>query len=312
MLSKSSRLLVLALATAFNTAAVAASVQTVFACEPEWAALARELLPDARIHSATHAGQDPHHIEARPALIAQLRGADLAVCTGAALEAGWLPMLQQRAGNPRVQDGAAAMFYAAEHVPLIDPRAGLITPFDGDVHPQGNPHLHADPQRLLAVSQALARRMQALWPDRAAAIAQRQAGFEQRWRARLADWERRAAPLRGRTVAAQHGAFAYLWAWLGLRQTADLEPKPGMAPSPAHLQRLLQSLRAEPPLAVVITRYQDARPARWLSAQLGAGMPVLSLPASPPESEGGAAALEQWLEQLLQALLDAGARAAAP
>ena len=81
---------------------------------------------------------------------AQLRAADLAVCTGAALEAGWLPMLQQRAGNPRVQDGAAAMFYAAEHVQLIDPRAGLITPFDGDVHPQGNPHLHADPHRLLA------------------------------------------------------------------------------------------------------------------------------------------------------------------
>src|SRR5574343_213958 len=79
--------------------AAPAGAQTVFACEPEWAALTRVLLPAAKIHTATHAAQDPHHIEARPALIAQLRGADAAVCTGAGLEAGWLPTLQQRAGN---------------------------------------------------------------------------------------------------------------------------------------------------------------------------------------------------------------------
>jgi len=55
--------------------ALPAQAFTVFACEPEWAALARELLPAATVHMATHAGQDPHHIEARPALIAQLRSA---------------------------------------------------------------------------------------------------------------------------------------------------------------------------------------------------------------------------------------------
>ena len=85
------------------------SAFTVFACEPEWAALTRVLLPTARLHVATHAGQDPHHIEARPALIAQVRNADLVACTGASLESGWLPTLQERAGNPKARE----VFFAA-------------------------------------------------------------------------------------------------------------------------------------------------------------------------------------------------------
>lgn len=280
------------------------AAQTVLACEPEWAALTRVLLPEARIYTATHAAQDPHHIEARPALIAQLRGAEMAVCTGASLEAGWLPTLQERAGNPRVQDGRPGMFYAAQQVKLLSPQAGFITPFDGDVHPEGNPHLHADPRRMQAVALALSQRMQQLWPAQAAQIAQHHAQFERRWQAKLQDWERRSAPLRGRAVAAQHASFAYLWHWLGLRQTLDLEPKPGMAPTPAHLQGVLQSLRSEPPLALVVSSYQDPRAARWLDKQLAGQVPLLSLPATVADA-GGAEALEQWFEQLLQALLDA-------
>src|SRR3954454_5308548 len=79
----------------------------VFACEPEWAALAQELGGNTvTVSSATTARQDPHQIQARPALIARLRSADLLVCTGAELEVGWLPVLLRQAPNPRVQPGA--------------------------------------------------------------------------------------------------------------------------------------------------------------------------------------------------------------
>jgi zinc/manganese transport system substrate-binding protein len=63
-------------------------------------------------------------------------------------------MLQQRAANPRVQDGQPGMFYAADHASLIDPRPAPLNPFAGDVHPEGNPHLHADPRRLAEVAEA--------------------------------------------------------------------------------------------------------------------------------------------------------------
>ena len=277
---------------------------TVFACEPEWAALTRVLEPAARLHVATHAGQDPHHIEARPALIAQLRRADLVVCTGASLEAGWLPMLQDRAGNARARD----VFFAADHVELIDPQPGAIgSPWAGDVHAEGNPHLHTDPERLLEVARALAVRLGRERPAEAAAINARLAAFEARWTAQMGVWRSRAAALKGRTVAAQHTGFGYLWRWLGLRQVADLEPRPGMAPTPGHLQRLLEGLRAAPPMAIVASSYQDPRPGRWLSGQLGGPVPVLVLPATVPE-DADADALIRWMDGLLAELLKAAAR----
>ncbi|MFM7330773.1 MAG: metal ABC transporter solute-binding protein, Zn/Mn family [Brachymonas sp.] len=284
--------------------ASSAAAFTVFACEPEWAALTRLLLPVARVHVATHAGQDPHHIEARPALIAQLRSADLAICTGASLESGWLPTLQERAGNARTRD----VFFAADHVALIDPQPGLIgTPWAGDVHAEGNPHVHAHPRNLMDVAQALSQRLGQALPAEQAAIEQRRAAFEIRWRQRITEWERRAVPLRGQQVAAQHSSFGYLWQWLGIKQVADLEPRPGMSPTPGHLQRLLEGLRAKPPMAVVISGYQDPRAARWLTGQLGvvgAKVPVVVLPATVPE-EAAERELVQWFDGLLNELLQA-------
>lgn len=277
----------------------AAAALTVFACEPEWAALVRVLAPQARVFVATHALQDPHHIEARPALIAQLRRADLAVCTGASLEAAWLPVLQERAGNPRTRE----VFFASDHVALLEPRPGAIgTPWSGDVHPEGNPHLHADPRNVLQVAQALARRLATEAPAEAAAIDARMQAFAERWRAHIARWEQQAAVLRGRKVAAQHTAFAYLWRWLGIEQIADLEPQPGMPPTPGHLQRLRTGLRAAPPMAIVVASYQDARAGRWLAEQLGGAVPLLVLPATVSE-DAGEAELTQWFDGLLRALL---------
>jgi zinc/manganese transport system substrate-binding protein len=285
-----------------------AAAFTVFACEPEWAALTRVLMPAARVHVATHVGQDPHHIEARPALIAQLRSADLAVCTGASLESGWLPTLQERAGNARARD----VFFASDHVVLIDPQPGAIgTPWAGDVHAEGNPHLHVDPRNLLVVARELSERLGNEAPAERAAIEQRRMGFETRWRLQVTEWEARAAPLRGQQLAAQHTGFGYLWHWLGMKQVADLEPKPGMSPTPGHLKRLLEGLRAKPPLAVVISAYQDPRPGRWLTAQLAADgtavVPLLVLPATVPAG-AGEKELVQWMDGLLRELLQAARR----
>ncbi len=303
--TRSRRFAITAAALLGGLVAAPCAAFTVFACEPEWAALTRVLLPQARVHVATHARQDPHHIEARPALIAQLRAADIAVCTGASLEAGWLPVLQERAGNANVREP----FFAAGHVKLIDPNPGAIgSPWSGDVHAQGNPHVHVDPRRLLQVAQALAAHLRAsLGPTEAAEVARREAAFAADWRTRIAAWEQRAAPLRGLRIAAQHTTFGYLWHWLGIELAADLEPKPGMPPTPGHLQRLLDEMRAQPPAAVVISSFQDPRPARWLTGRLGTAVPLVVLPATVPE-DARAEGLARWVDQLVDGLLQAQRR----
>lgn len=292
-----------ALACGAFSSAGAAQALGVFACEPEWAALARQLAPAAEVRSATHARQDPHHIEARPSLIALLRRADLAVCTGAELEAGWLPILQQRSGNPRVQNGAPGMLFAADHLALIDPRpAGTF--LEGDVHAAGNPHAHLDPRRILEMAAVIARRLEEIDPARRDEYRARLAAFQADWQARIRQWERRAAPLRGTRVVAQHSTFAYLWRWLGIEQIADLEPKPGVPPTPRHLQQVLETVRAVPPRALVVSAYQDPRAVQWLAQQLGTNVAVLQLPSTVTE-EPPADTLSALYDHLIDRLLAA-------
>jgi len=248
----------------------------VFACEPEWGALAKEIGGSSvKVYTATTALQDPHRIEARPSLIAQMRRADLVVCTGAELEAGWLPVLLQNANNPAVQPGKPGHFEATRFVPLLEKPARLDRA-EGDVHAAGNPHIHTNPRNILRVGEALVVRLAELDPAHAAAHRARGQAFAVRWQTAIAGWESRAAPLKGLPVAVQHKSFTYLLAWLGLREVAILEPKPGVEPSVSHLARVATQLQATPARAVLRATYQSPRPADWLAKR--AGIPALALP----------------------------------
>src|SRR3990167_3202077 len=142
----------------------AAAEIKVFACEPEWAALVQELGGDkVSVFTATTARQDPHHIEARPSLIARLRRADLLVCTGAELEIGWLPVVLRQSGNSAVQPGRPGYFEAANHVQKLEIPARLDRA-EGDVHASGNPHIQTDPRNIGAVAAALVRRLAEIEP----------------------------------------------------------------------------------------------------------------------------------------------------
>lgn len=248
----------------------------VFACEPEWAALAQELGGDKiSVSSATTALQDPHHIEARPSLIARVRRADLGVCTGADLEAGWLPLLLRQAGNAKVQPGNPGYFEAAQWVELLEIPA-RVDRAEGDVHAQGNPHLHTDARNITRVAVALAARLAEIDASNAAFYRARHQDFAARWQAAVQRWEQQAAPLKDVPIVVQHRAWPYLNRWLGLREVAALEPKPGVEPSSAQLAAVLSALQNEPAKFIVRAAYHDARPSQWLAER--AKLPIAVLP----------------------------------
>ena len=254
----------------------AAAEIKVFACEPEWAALARELGGEkVSVFTATTARQDPHHIEARPSLIARLRQADLLVCTGAELEAGWLPVLLRQSGNARVQPGRPGYFEAANHVRMLEIPARLDRA-EGDVHAAGNPHIQTDPRNIGAVAAVLTQRLSEIDPAGARHYQARQRDFAQRWNAAIKRWEQQAVPLRGVHIVVQHKGFPYLENWLGLRQIAALESKPGLEPTSGHLAELLDKLRREPAQMILRAAYHDGRASEWLAER--AGIPVVVLP----------------------------------
>jgi zinc/manganese transport system substrate-binding protein len=260
----------------FLFVAPAQAALKVFACEPEWAALVQELGgAQVTVASATTALQDPHHIEARPSLIAKTRQADLLVCTGAGLEAGWLPPLLRTAGNPKVQPGQPGYFEAASAATLLEARARADRA-EGDVHPQGNPHLHLDARNIARVAEQLATRLKQIDPANATHYTARHADFARRWQTALARWEREAAPLTGMPVIYHHRSWVYLAHWLGLKEVGVLEPKPGLPPTAAHLTQLLTQLKTQPAHAIVRSAYEDGRADAWLSER--AQIPALVLP----------------------------------
>ncbi|MGD8910264.1 MAG: zinc ABC transporter substrate-binding protein [Chromatiales bacterium] len=244
----------------------------VFACEPEWAALTRELAGDnAEVFAATHAGQDPHHVQARPSLIAKLRSADLAVCTGAELETGWLPMLQRRARNPKVLTGRPGYFEATQQVELLD-KPDKLDRAEGDVHGEGNPHIQLDPRRISNVAKALSARFQLIDSANQADYQRRLQQFTERWRAATAQWQSQAALLQGKRVIVHHREWIYLLDWLGMTRVGSLEPKPGIPPTLAHLAELKQQ-KAD---LILISPLNYDKPSAWLHEQTGT--PVVILP----------------------------------
>jgi zinc/manganese transport system substrate-binding protein len=260
------KLLSCATALAALLAATAAHAKIeVFACEPEWGALASELGGDkVNVYVASTAKQDPHRIEARPSLIAHMRSADIAACTGAELEIGWLPVLEKTAGNNKVQSGQPGSFMAADYVAKLEvpTRADRA---EGDVHPYGNPHIHLDPRNIARAGQALSEHLAKVDPGNAVYYQARWADFDTRWRKAIAGWQTKAAPLRGMKVVPYHKDQTYLINWLGLVEVATIEPKPGIPPSAGQLSELLTKLQADPPAAIIITAHTDPKAAEWLS-----------------------------------------------
>ena len=248
----------------------------VLACEPEWGALAQELAGDkVSVSSATTALQDPHHIEARPSLIARARNADLVVCTGSELEVGWLPQLLTQSGNARIQPGTPGFLETAALVLRLEIPKVLDRSL-GDIHPGGNPHIHLDPRNIAKVAEVLRDRLMQIDSANADFYKSRTAAFLARWGEAIRRWESQAAPLKGMTMVVYHKDLSYMIQWLGLREVGSLEPKPGVPATTAHLADLVARMQREPAKVIVYSAYNSPQAAQFLSDR--SNIPAVMLP----------------------------------
>ncbi|MDA1077049.1 MAG: zinc ABC transporter substrate-binding protein [Proteobacteria bacterium] len=274
----------------------------VFACEPEWAALAHEVGQDkVKVYSATTALQDPHYIQARPSLIAQVRKADLVICSGAQLEIGWLPLLLKKANNAKVMPGTPGYLEASAFVERLDTAAN-VDRAQGDIHPQGNPHVQTDPHNIAVIAIALTQRLAELDASNAATIRAQAADFSNRWGEAIGIWETKAAPLRGKRVITHHRSWVYLLRWLGLSEVANLEAIPGLPPTAGYLSDLVSKLENSGVAFIVRSPYQDARASIWLAERTG--IPAIMLPLTVGGTDASTD-LFSLFDDIVNRLLDA-------
>jgi len=274
----------------------------VLATTPDWAALVNELGGDkVNVYTATSAFQDVHRVDAKPSLVARARTADLVIATGADLEIGWMPVLLQDSGNTKIQPGSPGYFEAAPLVHLLEVPSAVDRSM-GDIHPLGNPHVTLDPRNIAIIAKALAARLAQLDPANAAYYGTRGEDFQKRWSAASAKWDAAAAPLRGVGLVVIHRDQVYLCNWLGLKELAAIEPKPGVPPSAGYLAELVTKLAASPPKMILRNAYNDPKAAEWLAERIH--VPVVLLPytvGGTPEAKDLFGLFDDTINRLLAA-----------
>ncbi len=264
------KLATVALIALAGTAASSAARLRVVATTPDLAALAREIGGSAvEVTALAKPTEDPHYVDAKPSHIVTLNRADVLIEGGAELELGWLPPLLESARNSRIGSTAPGRVVASQGIRMAE----IPTTFDrsrGDVHSLGNPHFLIDPLSAKVVSANIATHFAQADPASAALYRTNLTSFMARIDSKLRQWEGQLAPFRGAKIVTYHKDFAYFANRFGLEVLETLEPKPGIAPSPAHLAQVIGAMKAANARVILVQPYQNRRTAETVARQTGA------------------------------------------
>jgi len=256
----------------------------VVATTPDLAALARAIGGDAvDVKALAKPTEDPHYVDAKPSHIVTLNRADVLIEGGAELELGWLPPLLESARNERIAAGAPGRIVASQGIRMLD----VPATFDrskGDLHALGNPHFLLDPLNVKIIVTQIADHFAQVDPQAADLFAANLNRFLAALDVKLAEWQEQLAPFRGAKVVTYHKDFVYLAQRFQLQVLETLEPKPGIAPSPAHLAKVISIMRAADARVILVQPYQNRRTAETVARQTNAV--VLDIAQQPGALKG--------------------------
>ena len=267
------------LIAASSTAPLDNGKLNVVATTPDLAAIAREIGGDAvAVKALAKPTEDPHYVDAKPSHVVTLNRADVLIEGGAELELGWLPPLLESTRNEKIASGAAGRISASQGVTMLE----VPATFDrsrGDVHPYGNPHFLLDPLNVKLIAAQMADHFAQVDPKAAAQYRANLKTFDSAVDVKLSQWEQQLAPFRGAKIVTYHKDFSYLAERFNLEVVETLEPKPGIAPSPAHLARVIATMRAVNARVILVQPYQNRKTAETVARQTNAV--VLDIPQQP-------------------------------
>ena len=242
----------------------------VVATTPDLASIAREIGGNAvEVTALAKPTEDPHFVDAKPSHIVTLNRSDVLIEGGAELELGWLPPLLENSRNGKIAAGAAGRVVASRGVKLLE----IPTTFDrskGDVHALGNPHFLIDPLNAKIIAGEIADHFAQVDPKQASLYRANLASFNAKVDAKLAEWQKTLAPFKGAKIVTYHKDFVYLAPRFNLQIVETLEPKPGIAPSPAHIAQVIAAMKAANARVILVQPYQNRKTAETVARQAGA------------------------------------------
>jgi len=242
----------------------------VIATTADLGAIAREVGgEDVKVTVLARPTEDPHFVDAKPSFLVQMSRADLLIEGGAELEAAWLAPLVDGSRNPKLQRGAPGHFAANQGVQILEVPSTLDRS-QGDIHAAGNPHYLTDPVNARIVAENLAAKFCTLDPKSCDKFKRNAAAFGGRIDAKLAEWEKTLAPFKGQHIVAYHNSWPYFGKRFDLPVDQFLEPKPGIPPTPAHLEDVIGIVKKDKIRAIFCEPFLNHKTADRVAEETGA------------------------------------------
>jgi zinc/manganese transport system substrate-binding protein len=248
----------------------------VVATLPDYGAITAAIGGDrVNVTTLARGTEDAHFVDAKPSFVRILNKANLLIEGGAELEVGWLPPLVAGARNRAIVPGGPGNLALAQFVQLLDVPSGPVDRSMGDVHPLGNPHFNLDPLNGKAMAAAIADKLAALAPSNAQFFRANQKKFEQELDRKIAEWKKLMEPLKGTKVITYHKSFDYFLQRFGLELAGTIEPKPGIEPSPTHINALIPRAKSDGVKFIIVEPNRPRRTPEYVAQATSAKLLVL-------------------------------------
>jgi ABC-type Zn uptake system ZnuABC Zn-binding protein ZnuA len=281
-----------ALAAVLLATQIQAAKVRVVATLTDLADFARNVGGDhVEVRSLATGVEDTHGVPMKPSFVPLLNRADLVLLVGFDCEHAFLPALLEASRNPKIQIGRAGYVDCSQGVaPVEVPKSTDHS--EGDVHPYGNPHYMLDPVLAKTAVQNIYQALVAAAPEYEADFTKNRDAYLARLDAKIAEWEQLAAPLKGVKFVSYHEHWPYFAARFGMVYFGTIELKPGIDPTPRHIEELISSMKAEH-VPIVVREPQFPEKVPTLIAQQ-TGAKLVTLPIMP----GGVPDTKTYIEMM--------------
>ena len=261
----------------------------IVASTPDVGSIAKEIGKDKiEVMSIAKPTEDPHFVDAKPSFIVKLNKADMLIDGGLHLEIGWLPNLVVGARNKKILAGENGYLVASAGVPIMEVPTSADRAM-GDVHPMGNPHFMLDPANGKIVATHICDRLCQIDASNCAYYEDNLKGFLKRLDQKLSEWQKTLEPFRGTKIVTYHKTFSYFANRFNLNVAGTLEPKPGIPPSPTHINSLIPMMKNEGVKLILIEPFRERKTPEFAASQTGAKIVVF------PIMVGGQKEVEDYL-----------------
>ncbi len=215
-------------------------------------------------------------IEPRPSMLMNLRKADVLILIGMDYD-HWANGLIDASRNSNIVFGAPGYIDTSVGIRRLEVPVGKVDASMGHVHIYGNPHYILDPDNGKIVARNIAEGLSKKYPEHKVYFKTNEENFVKSLDAKIKEWDKILAPFRGREIVSYHKTWEYLAEHFGFKIIAYIEPKPGIPPSPAHLNRLIEQLKTEKGVLIFHENIYPLKSSEMVAKETGAKVLVLPM-----------------------------------